>query len=80
MIKIKTESLREFQKLAQQIQSNTLLPICSNLKIEACVDALVRLWPGVVTKIRKDDGRIDAKINWKDIKSGQQSIQSIFGI
>jgi hypothetical protein len=47
---------------------------------EACVDALVKLWPGVVTKIRKEDGRVDARINWKDIKSGQQSIQEMFGI
>ena len=34
MIKLQSASLREFQKQASQIQSNTLLPILGNLKIE----------------------------------------------
>lgn len=40
MLKLQTASLREFQKRANQIPANTLLPILSNLKIdvtETCV-------------------------------------------
>jgi len=33
MIKLKTESVREFQKRATQISTNTLLPILTNLKL-----------------------------------------------
>lgn len=47
-------------------------------KEEQCVDELIKLWPGVVVKIRKDDGRVDARINWKDIKSGQKSVYDMF--
>lgn len=47
---------------------------------EECVDALVKLWPGVVTKIRKEDGRVDAKINWRDIRSGQGNVLEAFGL
>lgn len=46
---------------------------------EQCVDALVEMWgAGVVTKYVKEDGRVDAKINWKNIRSGQQSVFDIF--
>ena len=34
MFKLKTASLKEFQKRASQIQANTLLPILSNLRIQ----------------------------------------------
>jgi hypothetical protein len=31
---------------------------------ERCVEALCRLWPGIVAPVTKKDGRIDAKVNW----------------
>ncbi len=33
MIRLKTESLRQFQKRATQLTTNTLLPILTNLKL-----------------------------------------------
>ena len=48
---------------------------------EACVDAMLKKWGGgVITKIVKPDGRIDAKINWKAIKSGQKSVFDMFNM
>lgn len=37
-IKLRTDSLREFQKRATQIQTNTLLPILTNLKLSYSED------------------------------------------
>lgn len=34
MLKLHVNSLKEFQRRAAQIQTNTLLPVCSNLKLE----------------------------------------------
>lgn len=32
---------------------------------ETAVDRLIARWPGIVTKTKKPDGRIDAKIDWR---------------
>lgn len=51
MLQLKTDSLKEFQKKAQQIQANTLLPILSNLKLVMTEDGICTIIKNSINSI-----------------------------